>query len=214
MEVNPGRWPSFRESRGPRFGDPEARERPRRGGMQGPMRRPRPVDDRHRNESGDAPPAVPEVEAGEIVAPHDPDEAKRRKAKGERRDRVDRQIRPERCLDAGHLEARVGHDLAGRRESRLERSKAIAVLERISRRHEQPQAVERETPQGQQRHMAMAFMRRIEAATVKADALAAAMRGKIWDHAMPARPHLSSGIVLRASGGMDACAVRPSRQKA
>src|ERR1700730_19083814 len=76
----------------------------------------------------------------------------------------------------------MGHDLAGRREARPERGEAVMVLQRVSRRHQEPEAVEREAAQGQERHMPVTLMGRIEAAAKKADALAGAVRGEAGDH--------------------------------
>ena len=112
----------------------------------------------------DLPPVAPAVELGEIVGPHQPDEAAARIAALQPAKGVDRVARAELALDRGRADRRAARLFAGRGEAGGERGHSLGGLERVARRNQPPDLVESQCVDREQTDRAMAAMRRVERA--------------------------------------------------
>ena len=129
------------------------------------------VDDGDRRKLGDQSPAPPEMKLAQVVGAHDPDETDARRAAPEPRQRVIGVTRDSICASMSLTTTR-GPTIEPARglDARLKRRKPGQRFQRIARRHQPPDAVERESVQGEAGDQRVPLVGRIERAAEQADA--------------------------------------------
>ena len=110
------------------------------------------------------------MKACKVVSTHDPDRPDIRQALAEIAERVDGAGGAEVFFDTGHIDRRVRDDAADGIETGVEIGQIRVVLQRIARRHQQPDPVEFEPLQGHHGDVPVAGMGRVERTAEQADA--------------------------------------------
>src|ERR1700722_1705796 len=105
---------------------------------------------------------TPQMELAKVVGAHDPDEMDARRSALEPAQRVKGEARAYLRLDVGDHNARPDVEPARRLDAGVERRQASQRFQRIGRRHQPPDAVEREPAQRKPGGERMSLMRRIE----------------------------------------------------
>jgi hypothetical protein len=128
------------------------------------------VDDTDRKEREDVAPGAPAVEIDKIVDAHDPDEMHGWTATAQDANGVDRVAGADLRLDIGDVDARMPGTRPRRRDAGSERGQFPDILQRISGRHQPPDAVEAKPLHCEQADGTVRRMRRIERAAKQPDA--------------------------------------------
>src|SRR5260221_5828258 len=115
-------------------------------------------------------PSRPMADLSEIVRAHQPNEMGAGKAALERGDRIRRVAGAEPRLDVGDLDARILRQRRGRGEALGERRHAAHRLQRILRRDQPPDLIEREPSQRLAADMEMAAIGRVQRTAEEPDA--------------------------------------------
>src|SRR3569833_3190254 len=110
------------------------------------------------------------VEAHQAVGAHDPDEMHVAHGLAEVGDGLGGVGELQWRLERGDLQPRIVHDRDGLLEAGFERGEFRVILQRVTRGHQDPDAVELQALQALKGDEAVALMRRGEAATEEADA--------------------------------------------
>ena len=122
---------------------------------------------------------------GEIVGPHEPDEARFREARVQGAQRVAGVARVQVALDVGGDDAAAarisagGHG-GGRGQAIGQRGEGLRVFQRVTRRDEQPDLVQAQASQRRPGEMQVAGVGGVEAAAEDADAHPAAVAEAGW----------------------------------
>ncbi len=125
-------------------------------------------DDRNRHEARDSPPVSPQMELGEIVRTHDPDETAFGIAPNEARERVGRETRAESGFDIRYLyNASPGH-FPCRGKARRIGCHAVGGLQGIARGDEPPNVIKGHRLGNEQADAPVADMGRVERSAQKA----------------------------------------------
>ncbi len=157
-------------------GPPEPPQPDHRGAREGGTIIPRTGDYRNRHESSDAAPVFPPMELGQIVGPHEPDEATFRIAPNQFFERVHGEARAQFALDRGDADRRPAGLPPRRKHPRGKRRHPGFRLQRIARRDHPPDFVEPQRLGREKADAAVPAMGWIEAAAEQADDRPAAIR--------------------------------------
>jgi hypothetical protein len=131
-------------------------------------------------------PSAPARQLLQVVGAHQPDEPSSGKLPQQTAQRIDGIARAEHCLDrAGNDTAPIGEAARGC-QPLIEWRHAPLCLQRIARRHQQPDLIEPQTTPCHVDNVAMSRVRRIERTTEKADAHAPSV-AEARDWLMPQR---------------------------
>src|SRR5579863_973243 len=110
MQINPGWRGSFRQHPGRRFRNAGVSKRLTGDPCRGIKARAKAVDHRNWYEPGDAAPALPAMEAAQIIGAHDPDEMDLRTTPHQIFDGLVSVGRADLRLETGNVDARMGRE--------------------------------------------------------------------------------------------------------
>ena len=146
------------------------------------------VEDRNRHGGEDPVPAVPEVNARQIVGAHQPDESRRRRPAPQVTQGVAGVRGPQACLEPRDANARLAGQAACRGQTLPVGQQVRRRLERVARRYQPPHLVQSQPRQGPARDEEVALMGGVEGTAEQTDRAAAGMRqqreirrqGRVW----------------------------------
>jgi hypothetical protein len=173
---------------------PELPQPGHRGAREGSGIIPRSGDNRNRHQLRDRTPVPPLVELGQIIGAHQPDESPLWIAPQQCAEGVGRVAGPQFALDRGDPDSRTAGLPLRRGDPRREGRHARCRLERITRRHQPPDLVERQRVHREKRNASVPAVRGVEAAAEQPDGRAAApprghgFQGRVWP--LPRTCHL------------------------